>query len=468
MKKPGIRSYLSLVILLIVLLTVALTSLGTNILIEKRFQVYKQEQIDGAIVNLQENLAKQYNPREDQWNVTMVEAIGMHAMHEGFIVSVLDGKGHILWDAESCDQMACHQVMEKIEAQMQGYRDVEGGLVSKSFPLYQNDRTIGSLRIQYYGPYFLDQGDFAFLGALNKIFIFIACFVSVLALVISVPLARNLSLPLRRAAEVTKAISQGDYEARLQQPMWIREGEELMHSVNALGSSLGKQEALRRQMTADIAHELRTPLTTLQTHMEAMALGLWEPTAERLSSCHEEVLRMGELIHDLSNLENLENNQLALVFSQVDIMQLWHKVIAAVEFSSQRQQVEISLEGESFSIWADESRLIQVMRNLLTNAIAYNKPQGQIQITVGKDEEWAFFSVKDQGIGISEEEQTLVFERFYRADKSRSRSTGGRGIGLAIVKAIVDAHEGKITLVSCPGEGSNFSVFLPLHRDNKS
>jgi signal transduction histidine kinase len=225
--------------------------------------------------------------------------------------------------------------------------------------------------------------------------------------------------------------------------------------------ALKQQELLRKRLTSDVAHELRTPLTAVSSHLEAMIDGLWEVTPARLQSCYEEIGRISGLVADLEQLAKTENENLRLSKTEVDLLELAHTVVNNFETEAAKKKLSVSVDGEKTVIFADKDRLNQVLTNLLSNAIKYTPENGEIQITANNTEKSGIITVADNGIGIPEGDLPFIFERFYRADKSRTRSTGGAGIGLAIAKSIVEAHGGKIEAKSEPGQGSCFTVTLP-------
>jgi signal transduction histidine kinase len=235
----------------------------------------------------------------------------------------------------------------------------------------------------------------------------------------------------------------------------------LTESVNHLAVSLDTLEKLRKQLTGDVAHELRTPITILQSYLEAMSEGIWEPTPARLESCHEEVMRIGKLVGDLEKLAKIESENLKLNKQEIDLYDIIEKTIHSYEIDITNKKLKVSLNGPHASLFADGDRLRQVIVNLLTNAIKYSGKDSSISLTVFDNKDTAGFHIQDSGIGIPEEELPFIFERFYRADRSRNRATGGSGIGLTIVKAIVEAHDGRVLAESSINKGSRFTVILP-------
>ncbi|MPM86052.1 Sensor histidine kinase ResE [bioreactor metagenome] len=214
-------------------------------------------------------------------------------------------------------------------------------------------------------------------------------------------------------------------------------------------------------MTADVAHELRTPLTTLGSHLEAMIEKVWEPTTERLKSCHEEILRLGKIVMDLESLERVESNNLKLNKAPIDLMELTNSVCVTFEGELSNKNLELEINGTASIVSIDKDRFSGVISNLLSNAVKYTPDGGQIRVLIQDSPDESIFVIEDNGVGIPEEELPFIFERFYRADKSRNRKTGGAGIGLAIVKSVVTAHGGSITANNCTQGGCVIEIRLP-------
>lgn len=231
-------------------------------------------------------------------------------------------------------------------------------------------------------------------------------------------------------------------------------------AINHLAGSLMTLDRLRKQLTADVAHELRTPISILSSYLEAMNDGIWEATPERLASCQEEVSRIGKLVGDLEQLTKIEGNNLRLEKRELDLYTLIEKTISGFEAELKDKGLKADVSGNRPKVTADYDRIKQVIANLLSNSIKYSDPDKTIHFEVFDTNEIAGFSIRDMGSGIAEEDLPYIFERFYRADKSRNRASGGSGIGLTIVKAIVEAHGGRVTVESKINEGSVFTVTL--------
>ncbi|PKM53223.1 MAG: two-component sensor histidine kinase, partial [Firmicutes bacterium HGW-Firmicutes-5] len=185
---------------------------------------------------------------------------------------------------------------------------------------------------------------------------------------------------------------------------------------------------------------------------------------ERLKSCHDEILRIGKIIQDLENLAKVESDNLKLDKTQINLNELSEKAVGNFAAEIDKKKLNVSIYGESSDTYADQNRVSQVIINLVSNAVKYTPEHGIIKIFISEDKQFVRLSVSDNGIGIPEDELPYVFERFYRADKSRNRMTGGSGIGLAIVKSIVTAHGGMVEAESHLNEGSRFVVKLPKNK----
>lgn len=458
----SLKSKLSLTIAFVLLLTVALISFLSNYLIQDQFKSYISTQQQKAANQIVESISVQFDAGSGTWNTDFIHTIGMYALYDGYIVKVYDKNGRSVWDAETCDMSLCTKVIDDISHRMtMEYPDINGEFTTKTFPAVQDSEEIGTVSIGYFGPYFLSEDDFLFLDALNKILVGIGIFSLIISVITGIFLARQLSKPILKTVEVTKDIADGKYETRIRGDAGTKEIDQLIGSINHLAESLERQETLRRQLTADVAHELRTPLTTVQTHMEAILEGVWEPTKERLESCYDEMTRLGNLVSDLESLAKVESDNLKLIKTEVNLRELTEKVLGGFEKELTDRNLRVETEGSCSAVQADRDRISQVVINLVSNAVKYTPDGGEIRITLSDSEDSAVFNICDNGIGIPEEELPYVFERFYRADKSRNRSTGGSGIGLAIVKSIITAHGGTIDVESRINEGSNFMFTLP-------
>lgn len=461
MKRVSLRTMIAARFALLVLSVVFVISIASNVLINRQFEKYVEEQQRTHVEELAQNISYQYSRATGGWNLDYIHGLGMYALNEGYIIKLYDANGDMLWDAENHDMTLCHQMMDTITLRMRENRpDLDGDFVNRRFDLEQEHEAIGFLDIGYYNPYSLNENEFHFISALNQILIAVGLVSLLGAILMGLLLAGNVTEPIVKTVEITKQISEGDYHVRFQGDVKTKELRGLAQAVNQMAESLEEQENLRKRLTSDVAHELRTPLANVSSYLEAIMEGVWEPAPERLQSCYDELNRLSKLVSDLERLRQAENFKLQK--TEVDLLELAETVVRNFETQIAEKNLRCSLGGSHSVAFVDRSRIQQVITNLVSNAIKYSNENGIIRVTVEAREDTAVICVEDDGIGIAKEDQKLIFERFYRTDKSRNRKTGGAGIGLTIVRTIVQAHGGTIAVESKKGHGSRFLVTLPV------
>ena len=310
---------------------------------------------------------------------------------------------------------------------------------------------------------FLREPEEAFLQRLRETIVPVGVAACAVAIVLGLFLTWQLTDPLRKLTAAARGIAGGD----LDQKVDIRSKDELGQlgeAFNQMSESLARAETLRRNMVADIAHELRTPLSIVRANLEAILDGVFEPTKENVASIHKEAILLSRLVDDLQELALAEAGQLRIEEEPTDIGSLIERSVANVAPRATKEGV--SIEGEVPEglplVNVDPQRMGQVMGNLLDNALRHSPKGGTIRVRASAGEDEVRVDVMDQGPGLTPEELSLVFERFYRGDKARSRTTGGAGLGLTIVKQLVEAHGGRVWAESTEDEGATFSFTLPL------
>ena len=278
----------------------------------------------------------------------------------------------------------------------------------------------------------------------------------VFAAIAGIILAGKISVPVKAATRAAKDIARGNYNNRINTDICTMELSELGNAVNHMAESLDNQEMLRRRLTSDVAHELRTPVANVSSNIEAIIEGVLEPTNERLSSCYNELERITGIITELEKLRQIEGENMILHIGHVDIYELAKEVKLIFENEMSKKNIRCDIIGEHIDVCVDKDKMSQVLNNLISNAVKYTDNYGNIQITVIQENENVVITVEDNGCGIDDNDIQYIFERFYRTDKSRNRSTGGAGIGLTITRAIVQLHGGTIHVESKKGVGSLF------------
>jgi len=299
--------------------------------------------------------------------------------------------------------------------------------------------------------------------AISRFLVWGALVAVTIALLLTFFLSRRFSAPVKALTLATRRLGQGDLSQRVQ---FKDKGEigELAEAFNSMAGDLERAEWLRRNMVADTAHELRTPLSNIRGYIEAIRDGVKKPDKDTIISLDEEATLLSRLINDLQELSLAEANELKLDCRMENIDKLIKETVAAKQIQAEAKGVSVStdLPGELPQVNIDSQRIGQVLLNLLDNAIAHTGKGGNIEVTAEKQDDWIRVSVNDTGEGIPAEDLLNVFERFYRVDKSRTRATGGSGLGLTIAKRLIEAHGGKIEAESELGKGSRFSFTIPV------
>lgn len=325
------------------------------------------------------------------------------------------------------------------------------------------NNTYGTLWIESPGAIVASR-DRAFMERLRRATIVSTGFCLVAALVISLILARLIGRPLEGLARAARRLGAGDLAQRVPEE-GSAETVELARSFNAMAANLAVSQQLRQQMVADVAHELRTPLANIRGYLEAIEDGVVEADEATLRTLRDEAAHLNRLIDDLQELAQAEAGQLRLDRGPVAPAELIARATDAVRARAADLGIALTTEDATDlpPVEADPQRITQVLHNLLTNAITHTPAGGGVTVGANLEPgEVVAIAVADTGVGIAPEDLPHVFERFYRADSSRSRETGGSGLGLTIARRIVEAHGGTIRVASAVGRGSRFTFTLPV------
>jgi two-component system sensor histidine kinase BaeS len=331
----------------------------------------------------------------------------------------------------------------------------------------QNVQVAGPLQqSEQVSPQLLAEEDHFIDGRLNGVRTWGVGVALIVALLSAGLISITLVRPLRRLTLATDRMGEGDLAARAD----VGGGAELARlgsSFNRLASSLEREDELRRAAAADIAHELRTPVTGIVARIEAAQDGVMADPEANLAAMHEEALRLARLIEDVSQLAEAEKPELLVEKARVDVGVVVRQRAAALSDFFRAKDIAFEREVRPVAVHADASRLEQIVDNLLSNALRYTDAGGAVRLRVERRGAYAVLEVSDTGIGIAPDEMPRIFDRFWRSDRSRSRATGGSGIGLAVVRELVEAHSGDVEVESAPGRGTLFRVTLPALRQER-
>jgi signal transduction histidine kinase len=451
----SLRARLLTLVTLILLSAVLAIGVGTSRFTETEFRRFRMAEEQRRDADLVRQLAAQLRASGETAIDPLVRRLSIERKRGLLLV---DSKGRViaaapeLWRGATMQRRA--DGMVELRAEGGGtqlllrtaglaVRDVAGNEVARLFvlPPLPSERDLAAGR---------------FLRSTSRGTMMIIGAVALVALFAASRVARRISRPIEELTEAAQRAARGDLGARVE----VRTSDEvgrLGESFNVMASALEHDQHLRRQLASDVAHELRTPLTNIRCELEAVQDGLRVADATLVTSLHEEIIRLARLVDDLQELSTTESGEQRLELRPVRARELVSS--AAANFEQRIRDHNLTLRQQLMSealVNADSDRIVQVLRNFLSNAIEHSADAQEIAITLRDDGRRVRFEVADNGAGIAAEHLPHVFERFYRADASRSRTTGGSGLGLAIARSIIDAHGGTIGAESEVGRGSRF------------
>ncbi len=323
--------------------------------------------------------------------------------------------------------------------------------------------TVGYLGILP-GPALNELGEIRFLEQQGKSFVIIAALMVLFAAALALPLAYTLVRPLARIAAASKSLALGQYGVRVP----VHAGDELgrlARDFNELAQTLEKTERNRRQWVADISHELRTPLSVLRGELEALQDGIRPLEQPAIDSLYADVIRLGRLVDDLRQLSMADLGALSYRKESIDPVAILNNDLVSLGAEFHRQAITVHLDNRldrSVTLYGDLDRLSQLFRNLLNNTVRYTDSAGRLEISVERQARNLVLDFLDSAPGVPESELPFLFDRFYRVEVSRSRDLGGAGLGLALCRKIVEAHNGTISARPSRFGGLGIRVELPL------
>lgn len=302
-----------------------------------------------------------------------------------------------------------------------------------------------------------------FISSVNRSLLIAIALAGLVGLLLTLLLSQSILIPIDALTSASRAMEKGDLNQRVEVKSKDELGQ-LGKAFNSMAEGLNRLEQLRRNMVTDVAHELRTPLSNIRGYLEALRDGVVEPTPEAIASIHEEAMLLNRLVDDLQELALAEAGQLDLVRQPVDLREVVQKAVQSLnnQTSEKNVSIEVLLPDDLPLVEADAERMGQVLRNLINNAVINTPTGGEICIEARACDSQVAVSIKDNGVGISKEHLPFVFERFYRADRSRARLTGGAGLGLAIVKQLVEAQGGQVEINSQIDVGTTVTFTSPI------
>lgn len=391
------------------------------------------------------------------WTIDAFTELPQIGMMSGLGLKVMDASGVVLYD----DSTMVRQAHAGLEVDPLDVEVPEG--FSVSAPVRVNGVQVGTVRVWTYGSRsMLSASDVRFrAGSLTGLAI-AALMAMVLATGAGLTYARVLVRPIERITETADSLRSGVRTART----GMTAGDEIRMlgaTLDEMADAIEADRELERRLTADVAHELRTPLQAIQATVEAMQDGVLPMDEERLSTVRDETVRLARLADGILELTRLERGVTAIRMTRLNLAIPARSAADALRALFEARELVLSLDiAEDVRVLGDVDRLQQAIGNLLSNAARYTAEGGRIGLAVRREGSKALVEVSDNGIGIAEENLGHVFQRFWRADSARDRASGGLGIGLAVVKEIVERHGGSVGVARRAEGGSVFTLRIPL------
>lgn len=453
-------SYASRLTLAFAMISIMTTLLAFGVLSyvwEQHFKTYTRENMQRIADTAATSIGVRYRESGQWYGDALSPASSVHDMNSSVGVQVVDSTGNVLYDdsltLEDDSQLSLAPANKKSLA-MSTITDADG-------------KMIGTVKVWVYGSNtLLTQTDEEFRFRSYQAMIFASLLAAAISLAVGLLFARGLVDPINRISRAAKAIGEGDLSARTN-----LEGDDeisrLAMTFDDMAEAVQKDRLLERRLTTDVAHELRTPLMAIQSTVEAILDGVFEADEERLDTINSEVQRLSRLVDAILKLSRLENRSMPVNMETVNVGDLISGLISTHEAYVHDSGLKLHYDADpDVYVYADSDMIRQATANLISNAVRYT-PEGSITVSVKQGETMAAIAVSDTGIGLSEEEAKMVFSRFWRAEAGRNREQGGLGVGLSVVKEIVDQHDGWVRVEGEPNKGATFTIYIPLYDEER-
>ncbi|WHH59977.1 HAMP domain-containing sensor histidine kinase [Petroclostridium sp. X23] len=381
-----------------------------------------------------------------------------YSYSEAIDIKLKTNDNQVVWESGTSDIMMHGMMGGMIDRKAYSKTNV----VYKDYPMNYKEQQLGIISVGRPQSILVTTQDRGFVYTINGVYIAAFIFSMILAGILSMHVSKKFLKPIYSIKENAKLIENERYSQLHDVNTGTFELHDLSISIKELAEKLEYQDVLRKRLTTDIAHELRTPLATLQSHIEAFMDGVWEPTQEKLLGIHDEITRLTKLIKNLSDLSRIESEEIKLDLQPVNLSSILNNVVDNFEPLLISKDIKIKKYIQcDIEIMGDADRLNQIFINLLSNAYKYTNEEGQIIVRLTELKDKFSILIEDTGVGISKEDLSHIFERFYRGDVSRSRETGGTGIGLTITKALIEAHKGSVKIESEVSKGTKVMISFP-------
>ena len=421
----------------------------------QHFQSYTRENVQRVADGTAAAIADGYEQSNGDWyGGALSAATSASSLYDSVYLQVRTIDGTIVYDDRANDVLGSVDVKE------------DGSNVA-SAPIIVDGEKVGTVLVRVPGSEtLLTKFDEDFRDKSYNAMIFAAVIALIIAMVMGAIFVRTIAAPVKKITNAAKALKEGDYSARTGMT-GSDEIARLGNMFDLMADSVESNRKLERRLVTDVAHELRTPLMAIQSTVEAMIDGVFKPDAERLETLNSEVHRLSRLVDALLKLSRLESRTKPIEQKKVDLTEMLSSVVQTHQAYIHDAGLNLEFEYDPHVyVFGDADLLRQATANLISNAVRYTPEGGTITIMARKGDLMGQIVVKDTGIGLTPEEAKLVFQRFWRADSGRARATGGLGIGLSVVKEIVEQHNGWVRVEGRPNEGACFTIYIPLYSEN--
>ncbi|MBN2240000.1 MAG: HAMP domain-containing protein [Dehalococcoidales bacterium] len=440
--KLQFRLLLAFTVVIFVAIGVVLVSLNQTIRVE--IQQRRESDLQTLEFRMQDTLVKYYTINRDWQGIepSVVEWSDFYNLR----IIITDTDNSVIVDSQG-------ELTGEYKPQDQGVPLTNFLRTMKTGNLYIIPESSSQLSLESMQILFRSIGRYFIWGGLIAI---------ALSLILSYFLSRRVLSPVKALTTAANRLGKGDFSQRVE----VKENSELgelANTFNSMADNLERAEELRKNMVADIAHELRTPLSNIKGYLEATLDGIIEPDEATIRKLDEEATLLTRLVSDLQELSMAEAGELKLQRDTVDVKKIIDSSINLMQAKAGEKNIILSSNLPDYlpPVYVDVHRISQVLRNLISNAVTATPSGGSVTVSAESHDTLLKISVSDTGEGIAKKDLDRIFERFYRVDKSRARATGGTGLGLTIARRLVEAHGGRISAESKPGEGSRFSFTIP-------
>lgn len=456
LKSLTFKTRVTLAFSFIALMTAVVAIAVVSVVWEQYFRAYTQENMQALTEITAEQIAESYAHANTFEGGALEPASNTVALIKGVGMQVMDSEGAVLYDSTTRSQLGNFDAPSVAPLQ-------NGENVAEA-PIMVDGRSVGLVRVWVYGSnQLLRVGDQEFRDKSYVAMAMAAVVAIILASVFGYFYARRVVRPINRITDAAVAVKEGDLTVRTNL-QGDDEISQLGQTFDSMVSSVERDRKLERRLTTDVAHELRTPLMAIQSTVEAMVDGVLPVDEERLMTVDSEVMRLSRLVDSLLKLSRLENRSNPTKKVVVDVGEVVSDIIATHEAYVNESGLMMAYRADpGVYVLGDPDLIRQATANLISNAVRYTDEGGGIYVRVRKGKTMASISVRDTGIGLTPEEAQMVFDRFWRADAGRDRENGGLGVGLTVVKEIVERHNGWVQVEGRKGEGACFTIHIPLY-----